>query len=286
MQYKLSTIVLPNYKAITLYFKNKKAGITRNLTFSDTHPNFKAAFEWLQDIQNTTLFLEELRVERKDAEVLFNLHDIFSSISSWSNGDLKITRTEASYNGTPLSEELTDFLIKQFLKNPQDEKAFEAWSKFIRAAANSTTDHVVDRLFLFLSKNDLYLSPCGEYVYAWRVCTSDYKDKYTRTFDNSVGSECRVPRNQVESDPNKACSKGLHVASIDYLASCYASTNDRLLVVKVPIADIVSIPYDYEGSKVRVSSFLVVEDVGAWGVDVTYDNYPNLSKFGFTSNVV
>lgn len=283
MKYKLSAIQLS--RSLTITFKNKKRGISNTITFTDTHLNYQKAVDLLKEVIQTPLFLENQKVEEDVYEEFRELKDTTRLLATWSDGALDITSTAVTHLGKPVQPELASFLLEKFLRNPHDTTAFNAWSKFIASVNNAASNHTVERLFLFLSQNDLYISDCGQYVYAWRVCTNDYKDKYTRTFDNSVGSTCKVATNQVEADPNKACSKGLHIASIDYLKRCYAGSGDRLMIVKVPISAIVSIPYDYEGSKVRVSEFTVVAEAGVWGQTVDGNNYPDLSKYGFSSTL-
>lgn len=263
----------------TVFFNGKKTNKT--FTFFAGEASYEAATKLakgvIDDIQGG------FKVSKEVFETFEQLSDKKAALRAWSRNGLVINETEVTFQGEELSSELTEFLVK-LVEEGASDSSFDAWTGFIKALNNSSSNHTVERLFLFLSKNDLYISPCGQYVYAWRVCNSNYKDKYTNSFDNSVGSVCQVPKNQVEVDPNKACSKGLHIASIDYLNSCYASTGDPLLIVKVAIEDIMSIPYDYDGSKVRCSKFEVVAEAGKWNQTVSIKNYPNLSKFGFAAN--
>lgn len=282
MKLKLQAIKLS--QSLTLTFKNKKRGFSKTLVFTDTHLSYKEALEHLSNVVNTDLFYQSQKITEDDYNFFVELQDTSHLVKSWSNGALSISSTSVTYNGTVLTDQLADFLLEKFLRNPHATDEFETWTRFIGAVNNSSSNHVVERLFKLLSHNDLYVTDDGEHVLAWKVVRSDYKDKYTGTMDNSVGQVLSVPHNQVEIDPNKACSKGLHFCAISYIASCYASTGDKLMIVKVPIKNILSIPYDYaDASKARSCGYEILAEAGTWGVDVNANKYPDLSKYGAVS---
>ncbi len=285
MKLKLQAIKLP--QSLTLIFKNKKRGFSKTIVFTDSHLNFKEALEHLYYVTTTELFLERQKIEQEDYDFFLELQDASGLIKSWSDGALSISGTSVTYNGTVLNDTLAEFLIEKFLRNPHAVAEFETWSKFVKSVSLSSSNHVVERLFDFLSHNDLHITDDGEHVLAWKVVRPDFKDKHSGTFDNSVGQVLSVPHNQVEIDPNKSCSKGLHVAAISYIGSCFGSHGDKLLICKVKIADILSIPYDYkDGSKVRTCGYEVIACAGTWGVDVDENKYPDLSQWGSVSATV
>lgn len=110
-------------------------------------------------------------------------------------------------------------------------------------------------LFKFLEHNGHPLTTDGCFI-AYRGVTEDFKDVRTKTFDNKVGSVCEMPRSQVNDNPNETCSSGLHVACFDY-ANGFGS---KLVEVKVNPADVVCVPVDYNGTKMRVCRFEVVAE--------------------------
>lgn len=284
MKYKLSTIVLPGNKAITFYFKNKKRDITKTLTFSDTHPNFQLALAWLNNTRQSELFIEKRKVEEVEAENLFNLYDIYTAVTKWAKGDLEITRQGATYKGKAIDEDLEAMLLKVFLADPTAEDTFEAWTQYLDIATGYDVSYkVAKRLFLFLKKNDLSITKEGK-VLAWKVVRPNYKDKHSNTFDNSVGQVVEMPRSQVNDDDTQHCSYGLHVCSWGYLSS-FSSYGDPVMQVEVDIKDIVSIPLDYDGEKVRVCKYKVVAEAGRWGQDVDANRLPvKLISNSFSAN--
>jgi len=111
-----------------------------------------------------------------------------------------------------------------------------------------------EQLFKFLEHNGHPLTEDGCFI-AYRGVTEDFKDKHTRTFDNSPGAICEMPREQVDDDPTRTCSAGLHVAAWGY-ASNWA---ENRVEVKVNPKDVVAVPVDYNGEKMRVCKFEVIQ---------------------------
>lgn len=109
------------------------------------------------------------------------------------------------------------------------------------------------QLFKFLEHNGHPFTSEGRFI-AYRGVRDDFKDKHSGTFDNSPGQVCEMPREQVDDNPNNTCSAGLHVACYDY-AKNFAST---LVEVEVDPADVVAVPTDYNGTKMRTCRFKVL----------------------------
>jgi hypothetical protein len=110
-------------------------------------------------------------------------------------------------------------------------------------------------LYAFLEHNGHPLTDDGCFI-AYRGVTSDFKDCHTRSFDNSIGAICEVPRDSVDDNPNNTCSSGLHVACHSYAHGFGA----KLIKVKVNPVDVVCVPVDYNGTKMRVSKFEVLSE--------------------------
>ena len=99
-------------------------------------------------------------------------------------------------------------------------------------------------------------------IMAYKVVSSDFKDKHTGTFDNSIGAVVEMPRSEVDDDPNNTCSSGLHFCAYSYVNS-FSSIGDRLVLVKINPADVVSIPKDYGNAKARCCRYKVVSEINA-----------------------
>lgn len=108
-------------------------------------------------------------------------------------------------------------------------------------------------LFKFLEHNGHPITEDGSFI-AYRGVTEDFKDLHTKKFDNSVGAVCEMPRDQVDDNPNNTCSSGLHVACFNYAKDF----GPQLIEVKVNPRDVVAVPTDYNGTKMRTCRFEVV----------------------------
>lgn len=109
-------------------------------------------------------------------------------------------------------------------------------------------------LFAFLENNGHPITRDGNFI-AYRYVSEDFKDCHTNTFDNSVGAVVEMPREQVDDNPNNTCSRGLHVACHSYASNFRSGGN--LVEVEVDPADVVCVPTDYNGTKMRVCKFKV-----------------------------
>jgi hypothetical protein len=124
-------------------------------------------------------------------------------------------------------------------------------------------------LFKFLEHNGHPLTPDGCFV-AYRGVREDFKDKHTGTFDNSPGSVCEMPRESVDDNPNNTCSNGLHVACFDYAKGF----GEKLVEVKVNPADVVCVPVDYNGTKMRTCKFEVIQECAEMRTESLYGHKP------------
>ena len=120
------------------------------------------------------------------------------------------------------------------------------------------------------------LTPEGNFL-AYKGVTSDFKDCYSRKFDNSVGQTLSMIRNSVCDDANVGCSNGFHAGSYEY-AKSYASNGGNLMIVEIDPSDVVSVPHDCDCQKLRTASYKVVghmESIEAPPLDdgINYDYY-------------
>lgn len=110
-------------------------------------------------------------------------------------------------------------------------------------------------LYSFLEKNNHPITENGCFI-AYKKVRSDFKDVHTGTMDNSVGKIVSMPRTQVDEDPNRTCSAGLHISNASYCKQFYAG--GVMLELEVNPCNVVAIPTDYNQSKIRVSEYKVL----------------------------
>lgn len=77
---------------------------------------------------------------------------------------------------------------------------------------------------------------------------------------NYIGAVVEMPRGEVTHNPDVACHVGLHVGTYEY-ANGFAQ--GALLEVHVHPRDVVSVPNDHHGQKMRVCRYKVVDTIDA-----------------------
>lgn len=136
---------------------------------------------------------------------------------------------------------------------------------FMENLLTNPSHRSVNELYGFLEKNNLPITPDGHFL-AYKKVRENYMDVHSGTFDNSVGKICEMERFKVDDDANRTCSSGLHFCSQSYLNHF---GGERVVIVKINPADVVSIPTDYDFSKGRCSRYEVVGEVGASAEDTS-----------------
>jgi hypothetical protein len=130
--------------------------------------------------------------------------------------------------------------------------------KFITRLQLNPSKRAVDELYTFLEHKHLPVTETGTFL-AYKAVRNDYTDKHTGKFFNGVGEVLSMPRNKVDDDKNAPCSYGFHAGTLRY-ASEFACGNDKLVLVEIDPADVVSIPTDCEFQKLRTCRYKVVAE--------------------------
>jgi predicted RNA-binding Zn-ribbon protein involved in translation (DUF1610 family) len=117
------------------------------------------------------------------------------------------------------------------------------------------------------------------------LLNDDYTSIHDKKTPNNVGTYLEMPRQEVDDNRNNTCSSGFHFCGREYLQS-YGSkrrNNDRLLLLKINPADVVSIPSDYKNQKGRACKYLIYKDISDssgdtdWRTTFKDYDYTNLS---------
>jgi hypothetical protein len=166
----------------------------------------------------------------------------------------------------PLPEALSQRIIALRNDGLPVEPLVKFWQKL---KANPSFNSRL-QLYKFLEHNGHPLTEDGNFI-AYRGVSSDMKDKHTGKFDNSVGAVCEVPRTEVDDNPNNTCSHGLHVACFEYAKDF----GEKLVEVEVDPADVVAVPTDYNGTKMRVCRFKVAALCEQMRTEALYNKSPS-----------
>jgi hypothetical protein len=136
-----------------------------------------------------------------------------------------------------------------------------------------------EQLFNWTSRHDLEIDEDG-YLIGYKGVTTELTSishgsafvddvLHDGAIPNQVGSVVSMPREDVQDDPTITCSFGLHVGNKEYADSFGRVT----LVVKVDPADVVSVPTDYAGQKMRCCRYEVVDVLEPSQDEVDYEPF-------------
>jgi hypothetical protein len=189
------------------------------------------------------------------------------------NGAVELRDDTVYYLGRPLHNYVTERAVAFVSQGLNVQPLLN----FIERVMQNPSSRAVNETFGFMEVGELPLTSDGCFL-AYKKVRSDFMDTFSGTIRNEIGDVVTMPRNQVDDDPTRTCSHGLHFASRDYIKGYGGS---HLMVLKIDPADVVAIPIDYENTKGRCCRYEVVgelemtpEEKNAWGQDVVteYDD--------------
>jgi hypothetical protein len=117
----------------------------------------------------------------------------------------------------------------------------------------------IKMLYSFLEHNGHPIMADGSFI-AYKAVRWDTKDHHSNTNEHKVGKVLRMERKDVDADPHSLCSTGLHVASWAYMKH-FQDGNSRYFEVLVNPTDVVAVPNDYDGTKMRVCAYKVYREI-------------------------
>lgn len=177
------------------------------------------------------------------------------------------------WDGDPIHSILTDQLSRAIEDgNPEN---YTALAKFWEKLESNPNEHSREQAYDFLATHAFQITPEGDVVGYKGVARSGNKDEYYSGWASKVPGKpsafvngvavpplsyvpqkvsdvVTMPRSEVVHDPALACERGLHVAT-----RSYAEGYGIVLEVHVNPRDIVSVPTDGGGQKVRVCRYVV-----------------------------
>ena len=222
------------------------AGVTeRAYQIADTHPAYRQVVKLLSEPDNQDKILALLNKPQPAATV---------PVSDGVHGSVTIVGGGVLYNGQSCHHVVAS-RIQEFLRRGLP---VEPMARFLERILNNPSQTSANEGYDFLANKNLPITEDG-YFLAYKAIREDWLDKYSGTLLNKPGCTVEMPRSRVDDNRRNECSNGLHVGAMDYV-TMYGGGNDRVVIVKVDPADIVSVPEDYNCMKMRVSKYFVVEE--------------------------
>ena len=215
--------------------------------------------------ENEKLFLQVRELYKvKDYEAISKLVLTAENINlKYADSELSISKDGVvTINEEVLPSSLSKVIVALYKEDAPIDCFINFWHKLNQNPSNKARL----RLYDFVDTKQITLLPDGDlllYRVVRRTETSGrYVDIYTGTIYQSIGDTISMNRALVDDDDTKVCSHGYHVCCFDYTkhyGKAY-SGEDAVINVKVSPANVVSIPVDYNGSKLRVCEFTILEE--------------------------
>lgn len=235
-------------------------------TADERHPHFAAILEGLRsgDSRVWSLF-----------DVVAGVTAKFASVTDRVSFDGE----NVLWDGDPVHSVLAEQLRRSLENGTVGEDAV-ALAKFWEKLESNPSKHSREQAYDFLAAHSFQITPEGDVV-GFKGVESDGIGGYQSTaastvsgkpsafvdgvpikerskVPNKVGSTVTMPRSEVVHDPRQACRRGLHVSTRGYAESY--GRRGTILEVHVNPRDIVSVPTDGGGEKVRVCRYVIARD--------------------------
>ena len=178
-------------------------------------------------------------------------------VSITTNNSVVIDEHGVKFKGFTIRGNLADAITTMYLNGRL--KANDSMVLFLDNLTQNPDSRVFDQLYPFMQHNDIEVSDDG-CLLAYKKVRGDYYDIHSGTIRNAPGDKPSMPRVMVQNDPTQTCSTGLHVCAKSYLPNFGNDSSDKVVIVKVNPKDVVSVPYDYNGAKMRVCEYEVLAD--------------------------
>lgn len=134
--------------------------------------------------------------------------------------------------------------------NPQDDSRVQLYDWLNAADVTITQDGMI------VGYKGVRVTADGEYTSINTGKAIVDGEVKSGAIPNYIGAIVEMPRNEVAHNPKVHCHVGLHVGTYDY-ANSFAQ--GALLEVHVHPRDVVSVPEDHNGQKMRVCRYKVVD---------------------------
>ena len=219
------------------------------MTVSIAHPNYSKVVAALKSGQYS---------------LIENLVDVAKAVVNYAGGKVKIENGQIYFSGSPVHNTLATRILKMM----EEGFKFDHMVLFLENLMLNPSFRAVNETYTFLENNGLPITEDGCFL-AYKAVKNNYTDIRTGKFDNHVGQQPSMPRNQVDENYEQDCSSGLHVGALEYVVSFGAfvkgqfvgTGGNRLLIVKVNPRDVVSVPRYAGHTKMRVSTYKVLSEV-------------------------
>ena len=194
-------------------------------------------------------------IKAQDWDVVKDIIEPKKVVLNYGAGNVSVQGETLYWKGKELHSTMSVRMITML----QEGFPIEPMVNFMENLYKNPSKRSVDELYGFLEKNQLPITPDGHFL-AYKKVRDNYFDVHSGTMDNSIGKVVEMERNEVDDDKNRTCSSGLHFCGMSYLNHF---GGERIMIVKINPADVVSIPTDYNEAKGRACRYEVIGELNA-----------------------
>jgi len=232
----------------------------------ESHANFNVIKDALLQVSGLTHLTEAEVYELADAAttVTATLQRLSERVT--------IRGNTIFFDGDAMNSRLTRHIIAMVREGDSN---YEGFVQFLENIQLNPSEASRVALFEFLERNDLVITSDGQFIGYKGVgadgksITAGREDVTVTLADGTVevhkghipypvGATVEMARSQVDPDRASACSVGLHVGTFDYSGG-WATGNGKRLTVAVNPRDVVAVPSDSGGQKLRAHRLTVLE---------------------------
>lgn len=188
------------------------------------------------------------------------VEELFEKVST----KVRLKGSTLYFNDKPLDGVLAEHVIRSIREGGNDHLPFIAfWEK----VEENPNEHSRKQLLKWLMAEDFAITSDGLIV-GYKGVREDFKSSTAGpgivngkpvegNLDNSIGNVVEMSRFSVTHDPNQHCAKGLHVGTWRYASNF----SQKTVEVHVHPKDVVSVPNDSNGEKMRVCKYKVIREL-------------------------
>lgn len=242
-----------------------------------TDSSLTLVLDWVpQAIPNTHPNYAEILVAlaANDDDQVRELVDIPATVARWSDGLISVVDRQLFFNGNALDTGLTRRILT--LVETGNGTFAAPLCRFLERLMLNPSRRAVQGLYEWLVNSNLPIGEDGRFI-AWKIVREDYMDVHSGLYDNSIGQKPTMARNEVDEDPERHCSYGLHFCSTSYISK-FGGAGSRTMVVAVDPADVVAFPTDTT-SKGRACTYEVIGEVPRAESFTHFDDKPPVYSY-------
>lgn len=182
---------------------------------------------------------------------------VAQAVEKWAGG--RVVQKDCMYllDGDPVPLSLQERIRAMATAGEDPTPLFLFWERL----RHNPSKRSVDSLWAFLDHANIPIAQDG-FILAYKSVRENWKDHYSGTVLNEIGSVHEMPRNQISDDPREACHAGFHVGDLTYARDMHPGSS-RLIICKVDPEHVVCVPYDESARKMRVCRYEVIGEHGA-----------------------